>query len=353
MKVVIIGQSPAAVAAISKLREENGDFDITLISTDGSLPYDRSLFPRLIAHKTKEKDVFCAAEDFYKANKVELILGKQVSRINFSRRKVFLAEKVQVEYDVLMLTDAPEPRLPEKKGLKKTGVFTLARIDQVRRLIRHLPFIETVVLELCGWTGVETALALRVLGKDVVAVFGAEQLLPGLLSSDDAALLRVLLEKQGVRVLLNNHVEDVLGEGEVQALRFASGKVVAAEMFVMEDARPDLRFLEGADVIVAQGVVVTGQMLTSVPSAYALDVMAELQEPRLIGSYALATWIGKAQAEVAVSSVKGVSVPFALGAEDARKHLEEIFSADQIRTAQEAFCLVESATCDPVLNQRG
>jgi NAD(P)H-nitrite reductase large subunit len=333
-KVVIIGQSPAAASAVRKLREGGGDFELTIISTDGNLPYDRSFFPRLIAQKGKEAGLFCEKEDFFKSNQVAMVLDKEISRINFGRRKVFLADKIQIEYDLLIMADAPMPRLPERKGIRKLGVFTLARLESMRKLIRHLPFTETAVIEPVGWTGLETALAIRESGKDVVIVSAQEALLPDQLPHDMFGLLRSLLEKRGIRVFPNNRVEDVLGEGECQAVRLTSGKVLAAEMFIPEDVRPDLRFLEGADLVLAEGVMVTGTMQTSFPSAYAVDVMSQMQEPPLLGSYALSSRIGSAQAEAAVSAIKGAPVPFTLSLEDPQKQLGTLFSVEEIQAVQ-------------------
>ena len=276
-----------------------------------------------------------------------MVLNKEISRINFGRRKIFLADKMQVEYDLLVLGDAPQPRLPDRKGIRKPGVFTLARIEAMRSLIRYLPFTETAVIELGGWTGLKTALALKEAGKDVVVVSVKATLLPGVLPQDLSALLVVLLEKRGVRTILNNRVEDVLGEGECKAVRFTSGKILAAEMFVVEDVRPDLRFLEGADLVMSEGIVVTGTMQTSVPSAYAVDVMFQLQDPSLVGSYALPTSIGAAQAAVVASSIKGVPATFHLEPDDPRKQLEALFSAEELSLAEGNRPPAETVACDP------
>jgi NAD(P)H-nitrite reductase large subunit len=353
MKIVIIGQSPAAVAAIKTLRQDNGDFDITLISTDGNLPYDRFLFPRLITQKGKETGIFCETAEFYQSLRVEIVCNKEFSRINFTRRKVFLADKLQIEYDCLILADAPQPRLPDRKGIRKPGVFTLARIEAMRNLVRYLPFTETALIEACGWTGIETALALKAAGKDVVVVSGKETLLPGVLPQEMSALLLALLDKRGVRVLFNTRVEDVLGEGECKAVRLSSGKVLAAEMFIIEDIRPDLRFLEGADIVLSEGIVVTGTMQTSVQSAYAVDVMAQLQEPLLVGSYALSTGIGAAQAVAAVSSIKGVATTFTLDPLDPRSRLEAVFSSAEVTQAEGSLPPAEIVVCDPAATPEG
>jgi len=164
-------------------------------------------------------------------------------------------------------------------------------------------------------------------------VSGQETLLPGVLPQEMSPLLVALLDKRGVRVLFNTRVEDVLGEGECKAVRLSSGKVLAAEMFIVEDIRPDLRFLEGADIVVSEGIAVIGTMQTSAPSAYAVDVMAQLQEPLLVGSYALPTSIGAAQAMVSASSIKGVAATFTLDPVEPRSRLETVFSSQEVTQA--------------------
>jgi len=75
-------------------------------------------------------------------------------------------------------------------------------------------------------------------------------------------------------------------------------------------------------------------MQTSVPSAYAVDMMAQLQEPLLVGSYALSTGIGAAQAAAAVSSIKGVTATFTLDPVDPRSRLETVFSSAEVTQAE-------------------
>jgi hypothetical protein len=88
-------------------------------------------------------------------------------------------------------------------------------------------------------------------------------------------------------------------------------------------------------------------MQTSVPTAYAVDVMAQLQEPALLGSYALPTRIGAAQAEAVVSAIKGAPMTFTFVPPDARERLETVFSAAEVKAAQESR-LVENAVSSTV-----
>ncbi len=187
--VVIMGQSPAAYAAVKALLDRDPSVAITLISSDGQLPYDRMLLPGLIDRSVKENDVFCAAEEFYKAAQVQVIAGKEVSRVNFNRKRIFLAEKTHVDFEGLIIADGAEPRLPPFKGVRRQGVFSLARLGTVKDLVRYLTFTETVVVEPLGFAGIKAALALKTVGKDVIVAVRDEALLGKMLPAARARLL--------------------------------------------------------------------------------------------------------------------------------------------------------------------
>ena len=180
--IVVIGQSPAAYAAVKNTLDRDPSLGVTLISCDGQFPYDAMLIPGLIDRSVKENDVFCAPEDFYKSAQVQVILDKEISRINFDRKKIFLAEKVQVSFDGLIIADAPQVKMPPLKGIRRQGVFHLARLGTLKELVRYLTFTETALVEPLGFAGIKAALALKSVGKDVIVLARHEVLLPGILT---------------------------------------------------------------------------------------------------------------------------------------------------------------------------
>lgn len=336
-ELIIVGQSPAVVAFIRTLREGDQDRAITLISTDGNLPYDRSLFPKLIGQKIREKEIFCQGEDFFAAHKVNLVLDKEITRIGLNRRKVFLADRLQLDYDDLVLCDAPQPRLPEKKGVRRIGVFSLARLDSVRRLLKYLPFTETAVVEASSLLGVETALALKGTGKEVLVLLPGEKPLAGILGDEEARLLLCLLERRGIRVLSGSQIEDILGETELKAVRLDSGKVLACEMVILDDAAPDLRFLSSGELLLDTRIMVQGTLQTNIPRVYALDAMGVMESPRIPGGYSLPTPIGVSQAEVAARNILGKEVLLSPEMIPSLEPWEDLFSPDERAAAREVL----------------
>ena len=287
--IVILGQSLAVPSVVAALREDGQERKIVFISTDGSLPYDRARLPAYIARRIGEKALFPETADFYARHKVEVILDKELSRVNVNRRRVFLADKVQVDYDALILSDAPQVRFPEMKGMRKNGVFSMARLESARRIIKYLPQVDTAVVVPSSLRGIEFALALKAAGKDVIVIGAEASFFPELLGEDLAARLGVLGEKNGLRFFLNSGIEDVLGDAEVKAVRLKSGKVIAAEMLVVEGVDPDMRLFADSDLLVRDRICVHTNMRSNVPSVYAIDAVMEFVSPKSLGGYSLAS----------------------------------------------------------------
>jgi nitrite reductase (NADH) large subunit len=302
--VVLIGQSPAVYTAVKSLLDRDPSVGITLISTDGQLPYDRMLLPGLIDRSVKEKDIFCAGEDFYKSAQVQVVLGKDISRINFNRKRIFMADKVHVDFEGLIIADGVEPRLPAFKGVRRQGVFHLARLETVKSLVRYLMFTETVLVEPLGFAGIKAALALKAVGKDVIVAMRGETLLTGILSIERAQALAGALSKRGIR-LIPGGIDDIIGETEVKAVRLKSGKVVACDMVVIEDVAPDLRFLSDTELVAGERIAVTGAFQTNVTGVHAMDVVCQADGLKHTGAYAFNTETGSLQAPVAVAGLWG------------------------------------------------
>ncbi|MBF0331655.1 MAG: FAD-dependent oxidoreductase [Candidatus Omnitrophica bacterium] len=339
--IALIGQSPAVYSAVKALLERDPSLGLTVISADGQLPYDRMLLPGLIDRSIKEKDIFCAGEDFYKEAQVQLVLNKEISRINFNRSRVFCADrvvdpkavanKVHVDFDTLIMTDAPEVRLPPLKGVRRQGVFHIATLTAVKSLIRYLAFTETVVVEPLGFAGIHAALALKAVGKDVIIASRQESILSDILPLDRSRGLARALENRGVRVMFSGgSIEDIIGESEVKAVRFKTGKVVACDMIVLEDVAPDMRFLNETGISVVDRIVTSPAGASDIAGVYAIDVIAQIHEPKFTGGYWMNTDIGVRQIDVVVASLFGDVRAMTKDDLDVRDILESFFHPQEL-----------------------
>ncbi len=242
--IVFIGNSAASIKAVEEIRKTDTESLITLVSADAFYPYDRDRLFRYLAKEIKEKQVFLRPESFYKENNVRVITGQPVARFNFKRNQVVLENKEQLEYDILVLADIVSPRLPEIKGNHKTGVYNAVRLASVKSIAEQLPFVETIVVQVSSLLGFRTLCALSSHGRELVMSSSSADLLSGALDEESTSILKQLLEQNGVRLMLDNPIEEILGDSDLKAVRLRSGKVLSTEMVVLDDLRLDTRPLK-------------------------------------------------------------------------------------------------------------
>lgn len=242
--LVFVGNSLVHAQAIEMIRRNNKDVAITLVSSDGFLPYSRQVLLDFLGKQIKEKQIFAKPESFYKENKVRVITGQPVARINFKRGQVVLENKEQLSYDVLVLGDVAVPRLPEIKGVQRKGVYHAARLLDVREMIDQVPFAQTIVLQLNGLLGFLTLCALSRYSKEIVVSCGTEILPETLLDRESSGMLRQLLEIKGARLMMGNPIEEILGDSDLKAVKLKSGKVLSAEMVIVDSLRCDTRIFK-------------------------------------------------------------------------------------------------------------
>jgi nitrite reductase (NADH) large subunit len=264
--IVFIGNSLAAVKAIEEIRKTNPSVAITMV-TDGFYPYNRDKLFSYLSKEIKEKQVLVRPESFYKENNVRVITDQTVARFNFKRNQVFFENKEQLEYDVLVLADLGVPRWPSLKGNHKEGVYNSVRLKDVKSIAEQLPFVETVAVQLSSMTGFKTLCALSNLGKDIVVSAPSGALFTGLLDAESASILKQLMEQSGIRLMLENSIEEILGDTEAKAIRLKSGKVFATDMVILDDIRLDTRILKESGLELSQ----TGCFQSNFKNVYLID----------------------------------------------------------------------------------
>ena len=83
------------------------------------------------------------------------------------------------------------------------------------------------------------------------------------------------LEENGVRVIKENSVVEILGEGEVKAVRLSSGKVLAAQMAIFGDTFADLKLFNDSPLEKERGILVDESFKTNLEGIFAVDALAQ------------------------------------------------------------------------------
>ena len=274
-RVVFLGSGEETVEEIERLRALPEEVEITLIPFDGTLPYYKRLLPDRIRQGGAGKGLFCRDKRFYQEHKVRLMTDRGIQRLNTRRGYLVLDDKTRVEYDVLVLTDVPGYHAISLKGKNKTGWYGCQTLKMVEDIRQALPWTETAVVQSERFDGIRLAGALLSLGKETILMVPRIRVLQEGLSADQKGHLEGLVD-QGLRVFADQSVTELLGDQRVKAVRLATGKILAAEMVVIDGLEPDWSLFMKAGIALdpQQGVLVDEKGLTNQPCVYAIGPIA-------------------------------------------------------------------------------
>ena len=243
-KLLVLGSSPAAVKAIELIRANDQDIEITVIIYEGTYPYKRDIFPEVIKKNASVEDIYCRDKKFYEENKINVIPGQTVTRINLKTRKIYTEEKVQYDFDQIILAETPQgTKLTSLKGGNKEGIYALRKIQYVDKLIKELPFYDTVVLESNTFAGLQAAEALIKHGKEVYLIVPEDSPFRIVKDDEKREVIQNSLKESKLHIIDNASIEEILGDAELKAVRLSSGKVLAADIVVLGELKDDLKLL--------------------------------------------------------------------------------------------------------------
>ncbi|WP_062214064.1 NAD(P)/FAD-dependent oxidoreductase [Streptomyces sp. NBRC 109706] len=279
-RVAIVGGSLAGLNAADALREHGFRGEITLISAEDELPYDRPPLSKeaLLAGVEMEK-LRLRAPEWYEENGITTRLGHAAVRLEPARRRVLLDEGTAVEYDGLVVaTGSRARRLPSAENAPPVHVLRTVedglRLRQELRPGRHLALIGA------GFIGLEIAATARQLGLDVTVVEVGRVPLTRALGDEVGAWFRALHGRHGVEIECACTVDTVVRSGSGARLTLSSGRTINADVVVAGvGTTPATDWLDGSGVETTNGVVCHADLSTSVPGVVAAGDIARWYNP--------------------------------------------------------------------------
>ncbi len=272
-KLLVLGSSPAAVRAVELIRANDKDIDITIITFEGSFPYKRDVFPDVMQKKASVEDIYCRDKKFYEDNNIEVLTGKQITRVNLKTRKIYTEEKEHFDFDQIILAELPEGvKLTPVKGGNKEGIYALRKIKYINKLIKELPFFDTVVIQSDTFAGLKAAEALVNLGKEVYLVIPSQSPFGIIFNAEARASVLGAVAENNLHIVEDASIEEILGDAELKAVRLSSGKVLAADIVVLGEIKERLKIVDEFDLNILDGdIVVDDHYRTNISGVFAVD----------------------------------------------------------------------------------
>ncbi|MNX33998.1 Nitrite reductase [NAD(P)H] [compost metagenome] len=276
-KLVLIGNGMAGVNAIEQLLKLAPDkYEITVFGSEPHPNYNRILLSSVLAGDATIQDIVINDMDWYKDNGITLHTSQTVTRIDTELKTVTTDKGLTASYDDLIIATGSLPFMLPLPGADKEGVIAFRDIQDCETMIDAAKQYKHAVVIGGGLLGLEAARGLLNLNMEVSVVHIFKHLMERQLDETASDMLRSELESQGMKFLLEQNTDSILGDERVTGVRFKDGSEVKADLVVMAvGIRPNVALAKESGIEINRGIVVNDYLETGTPHVYAVGECAE------------------------------------------------------------------------------
>jgi NADPH-dependent 2,4-dienoyl-CoA reductase/sulfur reductase-like enzyme/rhodanese-related sulfurtransferase len=290
LRVLVIGGVACGPKTASRLRRLMPEAQITMIERGDMVSYGACGLPYYvegvfsdIAELVNTPVGVPRNAAFFDAVKgVKVLTGTEALAINRENRTVRIKNletglEEDLAYDKLVLATGGSPVRPPIDGVDLDNVWFMTHPRDAQSLEAALTGqgLKEAVLVGAGFIGMEMAEALSRRGVRVTMVEMMDQVMPGLLDADMAALAAKPLRQNGVKLFLGERVIGLDGKGKVSSVRTDRRAIAADAVVIAVGTHPNTQLAADCGLLCQRGIVVNEYGQTSDPDIYAGGDCAE------------------------------------------------------------------------------
>lgn len=288
LRVVIIGGVATGPKAAARARRLAPEAEIAIVEQGDTISYAgcglpfyvAGLVPDLRALLSTQAGTLRDSAYFGLEKDIKVLTRTRAEEIDRANKEVVAlnldsGRRDRLGYDKLVISTGSIPVTPPVAGMNLNGVFRLAHPRDavaLREAVRDASKTRAVVVG-AGLVGLEAADALVNRDKEVAIVEMADQVLPGLLDWEMAALVARHLTRQGVEVRTSHKLTGLQGDdqGNLVTVDTERGSLEANVAVVAIGVRPNVGLAQEAGLAIGEtGAIAVDECLrTSDPDIYA------------------------------------------------------------------------------------
>ncbi len=273
-RYVIVGGGLTAAKAVEGIRQEDPYGEITVVTEEQHLPYERPpLSKSVLLGKDSPDTAFPHPQAWYDQEVVGLRLGDPA--VEIAHREVILRSGARLDFDRLLLATGSTVRQLKVPGAELDGVCYLRSLDDSLTLRERLKTGGDVVVVGAGWIGLEVAAAAREHGCRVTIVEPQTAPLLGVMGERIGGWFADLHRAHGVDLRPGTGVAGFAGKGTVAGVLTDGGVTIPADTVVVGvGIQPHTGLAAAAGVKIDNGVVTDAALRTSVEGIWAAGDVA-------------------------------------------------------------------------------
>lgn len=279
MRVIIVGNGPAAISCAETFRQHDQRSELILLSREVEAFYSPCPLAEYVDGSLPRERLFLRDPEFYERLGLQLLGGQALQRVEPRERRVLTTSGQALHYDKLLLAYGARAITPPIPGLADTqGVYPLKTLADADAILRKLPTARRAVVIGSGFIGLEAAQALHHHGLHVSVLEAQPSVLPSMLDAELGQRVEQRLRDHGIDIRTQSRVEQVQsGNGNVSAVIANRAELPCDLLICAAGVAADVSLLAGSGIACGRGVLVDDYMQTNVPEIYAAGDLIEQQ----------------------------------------------------------------------------
>lgn len=230
-KIIVIGSGAAGMTAASTAKERDPSCDVTVFTEDVDIAYSPCAIPWGIEGRSAWTDIVMHTPSFYEKERgIKVCTATRVEAVDDASKTVTANGKAY-NYDSLVIATGGRVFVPPIEGAGLGNVFIVRTIQDGKSIQKALENAKNVVIGGAGVIGLELAVALKDMGKDVVVIEMMDQVIPRIADKDMADRIQEHLEAKGIEFVMRAPIQSVNGSEVVESVT-AGGKDYPCEVMI-------------------------------------------------------------------------------------------------------------------------
>jgi len=227
VKILIIGGVAAGTKVAAKLKRENRDYDVTILTKSKDISYAGCGLPYYVGNVIEQREqlIVNTPASFSALTGATVLTETEVININRDQKSVEAKNLTTNEistysYDKLVIASGASPIKPPIEGVNLDGVYYMRTPEDAIGLREAVEVgkIKRAVVVGGGFIGLEVAENLSLQGVRVTVLDMAEHILPGF-DPEIAEYVENHLANHGIMAMTNTRLEAILGEEKVEKVQ--------------------------------------------------------------------------------------------------------------------------------------
>jgi NAD(P)H-nitrite reductase large subunit len=313
-RIVILGNSAAAIAAVNAIRARGGKQAIAMVSNEPCTAYSPVLTTYYLRGQIPESALYFCDLGYYRETDISCHFGRAAVDLDAVAQRVTLDDGTRLDYDKLLIaTGASAKRVTGLDPEIAAEVHYLRTVEDARRIREAALGAKHIVMMGGGLVSLQVAGAVARADLKVTCVVASRQILSQNIDATCAGLVCDHVERSAnIEVLFGASVTEITKSGGGYRVCLDSGAELQADLLAAgKGVSPNIGFVDRSQIDADQGILVDDHLRTSVQNVWAAGDLAQGRN-RVSGQVELvANWIDACEQGAATgANMAGETVAF-------------------------------------------